>query len=107
MTGSRSPPTGPSPKTPATTTAPAASGAGVYAVGFQSRILDNDFSYNRYGVYINGVTLNLVAHNCSRWCGGGNYSITPAASNNVAPSLNFNPNPNQWTHQYTWANLSY
>ena len=84
-----------------------AAGAGVYAVGFEARILDNDLCNNRYGVYINGVTLNLVARNCARGHGGGNYTIAPAASNNIAPLMNFSPAPSQWTSLYTWANFAY
>jgi len=80
-----------------------ASGAGVFLVGSNCRVEDNQLTYNRYGVLINNAYPdNFVARNTARNNSGGNFAVP--AGTNMAPVVN--PGTT-FSGATAWSNFSF
>lgn len=81
--------------------------AGIWVNGSANRVLDNDCSFNGFGLYLSTAgTSNFVARNT---CHGNptNYnSGWTAASNSVAPIVT-SPGSNSFSSMTPWSNVAY
>lgn len=82
---------------------PGAQGSGVYVLGNDCRVDDNQFNHNHYGVLVNNAnTNNFIAKNTTT---GNTVNFSVPANNNLAPVIT-NPGTT-FTGATPWSNFAY